>query len=338
MKLDFDKRSLEGLKQGLPLLKDALIKQSIYRSLFDQMRDGKFTSAEYVELAFELIHTETNDNNLSLLLRHTHSTIASYIPYKYLLSYKKKFFSHLKTIFDKELSKVDYSHDIIKQILQFMPANVTDEEDRKFLIKLLNIDSKIISQDNRFSFVKNIFKSKKIPKEVKESILEEEIKRDKNSNKSVQTKICCNALLPDKENKEKLWNKITKESTSDSLYNMIEIMNGFAPFDQVDLVKDYCTNKFFEVLPEIGKKNESFFVESFVASCGPGTYFINEENIKKMEKICEEVKDMHQVKKYVMEETDDMKRCLKGHKLCEEYIKSRPPRFLSVVSDSMKNK
>ena len=140
MKLDFDKRSLEGLKQGLPLLKDALIKQSIYRSLFDQMRDGKFTSAEYVELAFELMHTEANDNNLSLLLRHTHSTIASYIPYKYLLSYKKKFFSHLKTIFDKELSKVDYSHDIIKQILQFMPANVTDEEDRKFLIKLLNID------------------------------------------------------------------------------------------------------------------------------------------------------------------------------------------------------
>ena len=91
MKLDFDKRSLEGLKQGLPLLKDALIKQSIYRrSLFDQMRDGKFTSAEYVKLAFELIHTETNDNNLSLLLRHTHSTIASYIQCKYLLSYKKK--------------------------------------------------------------------------------------------------------------------------------------------------------------------------------------------------------------------------------------------------------
>ena len=336
MKLDFDKRSLEGLKQGLPILKDALIKQSIYRSLFDQMRDGKFTSAEYVELAFELMHTETNDNNLSLLLRHTHSTIGLYIPYKYLLDYKKKFFMHLKTIFDKELSKVDYSHDIIKQILQFMPANVTDEEDRKFLIKLLNIDSKIISQDNRFSFVKNIFKSKEIPLKVKENILEEEIKRDKNSNKSVQAKLCCNALLPDKENKEKLWNKITKESTSDSLYNMIEIMNGFAPFDQVDLVKDFCTNKFFEVLPEIGKKNESFFVESFVSSCGPGSYYINEENIKKMEELCEKVKDMHQVKKYVMEETDDMKRCFKSHKLCEEYIKSRPPRFLSAISDSIK--
>ena len=336
MKLDFDKRSLEGLKEGLPKLKDALIKQSIYRSLFDQMRDAKFISAEYVELAFQLMHTETNDNNLSLLLRHTHSTIASYIPYKYMLDYKRKFFSHLKTVLDKELSKVDYSHDIIKQILQFMPANVTNEEDRKYLICLLNLDSKLVSQDNRFSFVKNIFKSKQIPLEAKNNLLNEEIKRDKNSNKSVQAKLCCNSLLPDKENKEKIWNKITKESTSDSLYNMIEIMNGFAPFDQVDLVKDYCTNKFFEVLPEIGKKNEVFFVESFVQSCGPSNYFVDDENIKKMEDLCEKVKDMHQVKKNVMEELDDMKRCFKCHKLCEELLKNRPQRFLNSFSDSLK--
>ena len=42
------------------------------------------------------------------------------------------------------------------------------------------------------------------------------------------------------------------------------------------------------------------------------------------EDLCEKVKDMHQVKKYVMEETDDMKRCLKCHKLCEEYMITFP--------------
>ena len=91
-----------------------------------------------------------------------------------------------------------------------------------------------------------------------------------------------------------------------------------------------------EVLPEIGKKNEVFFVESFVQSCGPGNYFIDEENIKKMEELSEKVKDMHQVKKYVMEDLDDMKRCFKCHKLCEEYIKNRPARMLDVLSDSLK--
>ena len=98
------------------------------------------------------------------------------------------------------------------------------------------------------------------------------------------------------------------------------MMGGFAPFDQLDLVEDFCTNKFFQVLPEIGKKNEVFFIRSFIGSCGPSTYFINEENIKKMENLCEEIKEMHQIRIYVMESTDDMKRFYKCHKLCNEYI------------------
>ena len=320
MKLTFDELSLEGLKQGLPLLNDPLIKQTVYRSLFDDMRDAKIPSIEYVELAFKLMQTETNSINLSLLLGHIHSTIACYIPYKYMLSYKKIFFSNLKKLLKKELSIINYNKDIIKQILQYLPANVTNEKHRKYLLKLLNMDSKEISQDIRFAFVQNIFKSKEISLAVKESLLNKEIERDKNSNKSIQSKLCCNALLPIKENKEKIWNKITKESTSDSLYNMASMMGGFAPFDQLDLVEDFCTNKFFEVLPEIGKKNEVFFIRSFIGSCGPSTYFINEENIKKMENLCEEIKDMHQIRRYIMESTDDMKRFYKCHKLCYEYI------------------
>ena len=323
MKLNFDKKSLEGLKQGLPLLNDPLIKQSIYRSLFDQMKDAKLPSIEYVELALKLLQTEINDNNLSLLLSHIHSTIACYIPYKYMFEYKDKYFILLKELFQKELSKFDYSSDIIKLILNYLPANITNENDRKYLIKLLNLDSKIISQEYRFGFVKNLFRSKNIPLDIKEKLLNEEIKRDKNSNKSIQAKLCCYALLPDKENKEKIWNKITKESSSDSLYNMEAMMYGFAPFEQLDLIKDYCTNKFFEVLPEIGKKNEVFFVRNFIGCCGPNIYIFDEEISKKMENLCDKIEDMHQIKLYVMEQLDDLKKCLKCHKLCEEYIKNK---------------
>ena len=323
MKLVFDKRSLEGLKEGLPLLNDPLIKQTIYRSLYDQMRDAKLSSIEYVEMAFKLLQTEINDNNLSLLLGHIHSTIDFHIPYKYMLEYKKKYFILLKQIFQKELSKFNYSYDIIKQILGYLPANITNDDDRKYLIKLLNLDSKIISQDYRFTFVENLFRSVEIPLDIKEKLLNEEIKRDKNSNKSIEAKLCCNALLPDKNNKEKIWNKITKESLSDSLYNMTAMMSGFAPFDQLDIVKEYITDRFFEVLPEIGKKNEVFFVRNFIRNCGPNIYLVDEEIIKKMEDLCEKIKDMHQIKIYVMEQLDDMKRCLKCLKLCEEYINNK---------------
>ena len=97
-------------------------------------------SIEYVDLAFKLIQTETNDNNLSLLLGHIHSTIAVYFPFKYMLEYKQKYFILLRQIFQKELCKFNYSYDIIKKILGYLPANITNEEDRKYLIKLLNLD------------------------------------------------------------------------------------------------------------------------------------------------------------------------------------------------------
>ena len=54
----------------------------------------------------------------------------------------------------------------------------------------------------------------------KQKLLDAEIKRDKNSDESIKAKFSCNALLPDRRNKEILWNKITKETTSESLVNM----------------------------------------------------------------------------------------------------------------------
>jgi len=88
--------------------------------------------------------------------------------------------------------------------------------------------------------------------------LDREINRDKNSGDSLKAKIFCNASLPDRANKEKLWKKITEESNSNSLANMESIMKGFAPVEQYDLVEDFLTEKFFKVLPKIGKKTKLF--------------------------------------------------------------------------------
>ena len=118
-----------------------------------------------------------------------------------------------------------------------------------------------------------------------------------------------------------LWNKITKETTSDSLVNMQTIMASFAPVEQYDLVDDFIKEKYFEVIPELGKNNESFYIKDFISECGP-SYHPTDEIIKKFEDLLEKVKDMSQVKKYVAEECDLLKRKKKAHELCEEYMKS----------------
>ncbi len=320
MKLSFDRKSLDGIKEGFSDFKDPLTKQLVYRSLYDQCRDAKISPIEYLDIIFTLIKKEKDDNNLMALLRHCHSTIRDFLPLNNVIEYKKKYFHLMLETFNEELSKIHFSKDIVKQLLIFLPANCTDDEDRKILIKFLNMDPKIISQENRFKFVENIFKSRTIPKEVKEEMFKIEEERDKKSDQSVQSKLTCEAGIPTKENKELIWDKIL--NSKDSLYNLQSLMYAFAPYDQLDLVQDYVKNKFFEVLPDLGKKKESFFIDTFVDCCSPD-YYTDDETIKKMEDLVQKVSDMSQVKKYVSEKLDYMKRRKIAQQLAEDYIKNK---------------
>ncbi len=55
MKLFLDKKSIEGLKEGLVEFKDPLTKLSIYRSLFDSFKDSKISSIEFLDIKINSI-------------------------------------------------------------------------------------------------------------------------------------------------------------------------------------------------------------------------------------------------------------------------------------------
>ena len=320
MKLSLNKKTIKGLN-GIEKFKENIVKQSIYRALFDATRDCKISAIEYLNLSFSFLKKENKDN-IMILLRHTNSVINQYIPLKYLNEYKKKFYDVMIEIYNNEIEKFNCEEEIIKQLFFFIPSNVTNDEDRKFLVSLLNLDSSMISQENRFSFLKNIFKSKTIDIEIKNKLLEKELIRDKNSDESLRAKLACNALLPDKENKKRIFEEIVKNPTKDSLKNRSELMENFATFDQLDLVSDFITKDYFDVIPDLCKNVEVFYIETFVNYCGPGL-LVNDENIKKYEELAEKVKDNHQTYRYVMEEFDLMKRRLRAQKVCEEELNKK---------------
>ena len=320
MKLEFDKKSIQGLKEGLVEFKDPLTKLMIYRSLFDGFRDSKISAIEFLDIIINSIKNEKDQNNLSTLLRFAKSASSVYMPIKYYKTYKKKIFNELRNLLEETLSSINFEKDLVKPILMHLPS-YADEDDVQYLIQLMNLDSKLVAQEDRFRFLQQIFACRNIKLEDKQKMLDHEVKRDKNSDESIKAKLACNALLPDRKNKEMLWNKITKETTSDSLVNMQTIMASFAPVEQYDLVDDFIKEKYFEVIPELGKNNESFYIKDFISECGP-SYYPTDEIIKKFEDLLEKVKDMSQVKKYVAEECDLLKRKKKAHELCEEYMKS----------------
>jgi len=324
MKLDLSYMNMEELKLYLLKCKDPLIKATLNRALFDTFRDSKITSIEYLDITLETIKNEADEDTVSLLLRYISSVIKNYLPLKYMPQYKKKCFDILKKIMENQLSSINYNKDIIKNILIYLNGFAIEDEDKKYLIKLLNLDSNLMTQSRRFSYVKTIYTSRKISLEDKEKLLSKEILKDKNSKDSVEAKIECNASLPDRKNKELLWKKLTEESNSDSLANMEAIMMGFAPVEQYDLVEDFLTKKFFEVLPIIGKKNESFFLEYFIEFLSP-SQFTNDSIIKKMEELINELKqdkDQSQIVRFLSEKCDIMKRTKISREKCEKYLES----------------
>ena len=325
MKLDLSYMNMEDLKQFLSKCKDTLIKVSLYRALFDTFRDSKISSIEFLDITFETIKTEPDEDTVTVLLGYISSVIKDYLPLKYIPEYKTKIFKILKETLEKELSHINFNKDRAKNILIYLNEFASDEENKKYLIRLLNLDSNIISQTRRYAYIKAIYSSRIIPLEEKEKLLNREIKRDKNSVESLTTKIFCNSALPDRANKEKLWKKITEESNSDSLKNMEAIIMGFAPAEQYDLIEDFLTQKFFEVLPKIGKGNEAFYVQYFIKYLSP-KLFTNDEMIQKMDKLINELKedkDQSQVVTYLTERCDTMKRINISREKCEQYLKNK---------------
>ena len=324
MKLDLSYIDKENLKQFLLKCQDTLIKAALYRALFDTFRDSKISSIEFLNITFETIQTESDEDTISVLLNYISSVIKSYLPLKYISEYKSKFFKIMRNMLESELSKINFNKDKVKNFLIYLNGFAIIEEDKKYLIRLLNLDSNMITQSRRFAYVKTIYTSRNIPLEEKEQLLNREIKRDKNSADSLTAKITCNAALPDRANKERLWKKITEESNSDSLTNMESIMVGFAPIEQYDLVEDFLKDKFFEVLPKIGKNNEAFFVNYFIGYLSP-TQFTDDEIIHKMDKLINELKDdkdQTQVIKYLTQTCDSMKRIKISREKCEKYLES----------------
>ena len=156
MKIDLSYMNIRDLKNYLLKCKDTLIKVALNRALFDTFRDSKISTIEFLDITLELIKKEEDENTFSVLLQYISSAIKGYLPLKYIPEYKSKFFKILKKILENQLSLINYNKEIVKNVLLYINGYAVENEQKLYLIKLLNLDSKLISQSSRFSYVQNI--------------------------------------------------------------------------------------------------------------------------------------------------------------------------------------
>jgi aminopeptidase N len=326
MKLNISYMNKKDLKQYLSKCKDSLITSALDMALYDSFKEHKISSIEYLDIIFAIMPNEMNEETLFNLLVNITKIFFNNLPLKYILEYKKKFFNALKNVLERQLSLIEPSKDTIKNILSAISDYAVEDDQKKYLIKLLNLDSKYLIQSKRFSYIKSIYASRTIPLEEKEALLNKEIKRDKNSNDSAKIKIECDSALPDRKNKEKIWKMIIEESDKDITENMQALMAGFAPVELYDLVEDFLTQQFFEVLPKIKNASEDF-IYLFTTFMGPAN-FTNNEVTEKLKNIINEFTEdkenpnMNVILDCLMELSEKIEDKKDEEERCAKYLES----------------
>lgn len=328
LKWAIDNKSLEYLKNNLlERVPDTLTRQLFYTSIFNLTRDAKISAPEYLDIILKVLEHETNDDVLTTSLRNVSGTISNYVPLHMYPKYSSKMFELTGKLIANNMN----NKEIILNLLELTIVFAHSEEHMNILREWLEkgpyvmkngerveIPTNLLNQDNRFSIVAFIHRSRQISLEEKTKLLENEILRDKNSDRSIRAKCKCKAALPDAEIKKELWDTFVNKPESESLYNIKSYMSYFASVDQLDLVREYIDEKFFEDALKVGKQ-EHFYVDAFVMNCGPG-FYVSEETVKKLEELAEKSKEYDTLHRRLLELADDIRRFYKAQCLAEVYI------------------
>lgn len=328
LKWIIDKRSVDYLKTNLlQKIPDTLTRNMFYRSLFDLTRDAKISCPEYLDIILGLIEHETNDDILTTTLRNISGLINNYIPLKFHAYYSTQIFDLVTRILSNNADNKEIVINLLELSIVFAQSDEQMNLLKDWLIsgpyvfkdgQKVKIPDELLNQDNRFNIVALLYKSKEMSMDEKTKLLEAEVVRDKNSDRSERARCKCRAALPDKEIKKELWNKFVNEPQSESLYTMKAYMSSFASIDQLDLVEEFIKDRFMDDVLKIGSQ-EFFYVDAFVMFCGP-IYYVNLEVIEKLEALAEKAKEYDTLRRKLLELADDMRRFLKAQSIAEVYL------------------
>lgn len=323
-----DQKSFNYLKDNLiQRVPDILTRQLFYRSILELTRDAKISCPEYLDMIIKLIKHETNEDIISNSIRNISSLIALYLPIRVYPYYSAQMFDLIRELLGKNSNNKEIVLNLIEALISFAYSQEHAEILKEWLsngpyVNLngnkITIPENLLTQDNRFRIVAFIHTVRTISNEEKSKLLEAEVLRDNNSDRSIRARCSCKAALPDLAVKKEIWDKIINHPTDESLYNMKSYMSYFAPINQLDIVDEYLRDRFFEDAMKIGNQ-EFFYITPFMMYCSP-MIIVENDIIVKLDNLTEKAKEFETLHKKLLELVDDMKRFRKAQSLAEIYL------------------
>jgi aminopeptidase N len=248
-KVGLDAASQKFASQHLGQFEDALLRQLVWATFYDMVRDAELPSTAYVQLVLDHLATEQDPKLISTALKRLTGILGSFMPAQYVVS-------QADTVFDFLYAQVEKAVAAKKPadfVLIFVKSLISSAKSKQAIDKLyllLAADNTLVKlpQPQRWSVLAKAV-SWKVDGAL--ALVASEAKADP-SDSGRRSTLAAESSQWDAKVKEGLWEKFTHPADYPDLSNhsWFSMMGGFHYKHQRELTKPYDA-KFFEVVKSL---------------------------------------------------------------------------------------
>ncbi len=302
-KVALDAESVRFVRENIDRLDDVLLRQLLWSSLWNMVRDQQLTSTDYLGLVREKIALEPLAELIEPVLSNASAALGRYVPEARKAEESRRFVK-----FAWEALQAAKAGD--EQIIwaRAMIGNALTMEDIALVAELadgeLNVAGLSIDQDMRWAVA-----AKCVANGVEGAAarVARELQADP-SDRGERAKLRCDVSTPDKAAKAEAWAQINGEGYG-SLYLTGAAMSGFNWWAQAQMLEPY-TEGFFERLPAIFREREKEFAGDYFRALMP-SFRVDPAVLERSERLLASLDDdQPTLTRMLREANDDLARAI----------------------------
>jgi aminopeptidase N len=315
VKVLIDESSIAFLKEKIHLISDELTRAMIWRSLFDMVRDGKLSGAQFVEIAVKGVPNEPEDSTLNNILTFS----AGSFEFSPKILNENVLRPKLFDVVVKTLLNTDPSHKnrvvlLREYVIIFASHGEKREVDNlaRLLGWLNGTDAELKGQEldfqNQWSIVQKLHGYKKLTDDQKKELFDKVAALD-NSDRMKLAEQRCGAMRADDAQRSTLYQSFLNPDTKLSVQMAEQAMTGYSLSNRST---DKDADVFFDNVLSIFQNRANEFAQAFYRAMFP-----HKENIsnylERVQALLEQAKGNDWLTKSLKDSVDDLERKRKGY-------------------------
>ena len=309
-KVALDGESVRFVRENIERIDDVLLRQLLWSSLWNMVRDQQLKSTDYLALVREKIALEPLSELIEPVLNNASAALGRYVPEANKPEESKRFVQFAWAALQR--AETADSRIIWARVLI---GNALTPEDIAFAATVVDGDLKIpgleIDQDMRWAIAAKCVAN---GMEGAAARVARELKSDP-SDRGQRAKLRCDVSAPDPAVKADAWARVNGEGYG-SLYLTGAAMGGFNWWAQASLLEPY-TERFFDQLPAIFRERDKEFAADYFRSLLPG-HRVEQAVLDRSERVLASLgEDQASLVRMLREANDDLSRAIRCRRFAD---------------------